>query len=95
MPRVFLPFLVQHWFGSLIQAHFMIDEAILYDRHVQHRGVRSKLKTHAQPYHGGDGCKAEPFMKRGVILKCFIGVSRLPTERENPHTQIHNPLTLK
>ena len=31
----------------------------VYDHHVEHRGVRSKLKTHAQPYHGGDGCKAE------------------------------------
>ena len=24
--------------------------AILYDRHVEHRGVRSKFKTHAQPH---------------------------------------------
>ena len=40
--------------------------AILDDRHVEHK--RAKLKTHAQPYHGGDGCKAEPEILRETFF---------------------------
>ena len=30
--------------------------------------VRSKLKTHVQPHHGGDGCKAEPKIAYRMLL---------------------------
>jgi len=61
---------------------------ILYDRHVEHRGVRSKLKTHAQPYHGGDGCKAEPpnLYLQGLRLSRPIAFHGKPSLSKNQET---------
>ena len=51
--------------------------AILSNRHLEHGGVRSKLKTYAQPYHGGDGCKAElKLYYKTLFLKADISVSQ-------------------